>query len=140
MHENASLDLLVGTVDDSGAGPFLVSTSPPGRFQVAFEDNGDTGYFYALDPSLGDQPIIDAGHIYDVAQVTDRHRPSRASISWSTDGLVAVLALNGYAHAVFDFERGRGWCRSGFPPPSPRSAWVQGSHAWDSEAEALLIR
>lgn len=138
MLEATSLNFLVGSRDADGEGPFLASDSPADRFQVVFEDDGMTGYFYALDPALGDQPIADAVHVYNVEQVTDRHRPSRASISWSVDGQVAVLRINEYPHAVFDFSRGRGWCRSGFPPPSPRGPWIQESHAWDAEADAVL--
>ena len=44
-----------------------------GNFGVVFEDDGDTGYFYSLDFSCDDNPIVDAMHIYNAAQVADRH-------------------------------------------------------------------
>lgn len=138
MREHATLDYVVGAVDVNGDGPFLPCDSPTDRFQVVFEDDGTTAYFYALDPSIGEQPIVDAVHIYDVSQVADRDRPCRASIAWSTDGRAAALSINGATHAVFDFSRKRGWCRTGFPSPSTEGPWAQARHEWDEDADAIL--
>jgi hypothetical protein len=42
-------------------------TDPP--FWVVFEDDGDTGYLYALDARRGDEdPIFDALHVYDAGR------------------------------------------------------------------------
>lgn len=104
------------------------SDSSIGRYQAAFEDDGDTGYFYALDTSRSGNPIVDALHIYNVQSVADRDKPSQLHIVWSADGLKAALFLNSYPHAVYSFEDGRGCCRTGFPPVAPGS---NGSHEWD---------
>ena len=91
------------------------SKSSRGRWGVVFEDDGDTGYFYALDlneQKAGNNPIQEALHIYDVKSVTDRSRESVAAILWSSDGEKACLLINNYPHAVFDFAAKRGYCRT----------------------------
>ncbi|MEO1037473.1 MAG: DUF2251 domain-containing protein [Pseudomonadota bacterium] len=104
-----------------------VSHQPP--LAVVFEDDGQTGYFYALDLSNDENMILDALHIYDVAIVTDKDRPSEAKIVWSTSGDKVALLINEYPHAVFDFSAERGYCRTGFPPSAP--TWSQEGHEWD---------
>src|SRR5690606_13852401 len=60
--------------------------APEGSYSAVFEDDGDTGYFYALDyDGPGGQPIQNALHIYDVASITDKHLPSEIKIGWSLD-------------------------------------------------------
>jgi hypothetical protein len=112
--------------------PIVVEVpSPKARFVVVFEDDGETGYFYGLDPSRS-QPILDTLHIYNVKGVTDRDRPSTLQIAWSPSGEQAVLLINSHPHAVFDFSRKRGYCRTGFPPPD--GDWTSHSHEWDDAA------
>lgn len=111
----------------------LDGPAPVGRYGVTFEDDGETGYFYALDMSLNDQPILDAMHIYDVAAVSDREKPSIFQIVWSVDNLKAALFINQYPHAVYDFEADRGYCRSNFPPPAPGGFSSEG-HEWSESA------
>jgi hypothetical protein len=82
--------------------------SPSTDFGVLFEDDGTTGYLYGLDFCRQDNPIVDALHIYNVEQVTDRAQPSLVQLVWSPDGLKAALLINRYPHAVFDFEGKRG--------------------------------
>jgi hypothetical protein len=111
--------------------------SPTPPFVVVFEDDGSTGYLYALDTSRAGNPIVDAMHIYNVASVTDRHLPSTVQLVWSQDDMKAALLINRYCHAIFDFEARRGYCRTGFPPPA-RDGWTQHSHEWDDKAEDLF--
>jgi len=118
-----------------GTDTFVDGTAPDGRFAVAFEDDGETGYFYALELA-GGQRIVDAMHVYDVAGVRDRDVPSLVEIGWSRDARKAVLLINDHPHAVFDFDARRGWCRSGFPPPPRDGGWS--GHAWDDAATALF--
>jgi len=94
---------------------------------VVFEDDGDTGYFYACRAPVESGQICDAVHIYDVANVTDRHKQSELKIGWSPPGTHVLLMINDYPHAVFDFENKRGCCRDDFPPPG--DGWS--GHAWD---------
>ncbi len=111
--------------------------SPTPPFVVVFEDDGDTGYFYALDTSRTDNPILDALHIYDVASVTDKHLPSKIKLVWSQDDQKAVLLINEFPHAIFDFVARRGYCRSGFPLPL-KTGWTEYGHEWDENAEDLF--
>jgi hypothetical protein len=74
---------------------FFASDSPAHPHSVSFEDDGETGYFYALDLSRSENIIVDAMHIYNVSNVTDRDRPSILSIVWSGDGLKCALLING---------------------------------------------
>lgn len=114
----------------------LLGESPCSAFAALFEDDGETGYFYGLDRSLPDQPILDALHIYNVQQVSDRAKPSRFQIVWSADGLRVLLLINNYPHAAFDFEVRQGYCRNNFPPPNP--GFTQHDHAWSDEVLKLF--
>ncbi len=62
----------------------LEGPSPSSSFGVVFEDNGETGYLYSLDFAHQGNPILDAMHIYNVAQVADRDKPSL--VNWSGRG------------------------------------------------------
>ena len=112
--------------------------SPTPPFAVVFEDDGDTGYFYALDKSRSDSLIVDAMHIYDTKAVSDRHRPSTVQIVWSLDHQKAALLINSYPHAIFDFAARRGYCRTGFPSVRSHVGWTQHSHDWDEKALELF--
>ncbi|KAA1257167.1 hypothetical protein LF1_55670 [Rubripirellula obstinata] len=114
-----------------GSKTMVESASPIGRFQCVFEDDTETGYFYALDMDRAGNPIVDALHIYNVKDVTDRDTPSTLHILWSPDANRAAIFINSYPHAIFDFSGGVGCCRTGFPEPASGS----GSHDWD---ESLL--
>lgn len=106
------------------------------HFGAVFEDDGDTGYFYGLDLGRDGQPIVDARHIYDVALVTDRAIPVVVKILFSADGLKVALAIDDYPHAVIDFAGKRGYCRTGFPPPTDE--WAEHGAAWDDAALLLF--
>jgi hypothetical protein len=115
-----------------GTETFVASDSPSARYAVVFEDNGETGYFYAIQftKEPGEHEIMNAMSIYDVENVIDKHKPSVLNIVWSDDGLKAALVLNGYAHAVFDFSQKRGYCLRNFP--EPQSDWS--GHEWSPDA------
>jgi hypothetical protein len=115
----------------------IESDSPSAPYATVFEDDGDTGYFYALDLRDPESPIRDALHIYNVASVTDRKTPSTLQIVWSTDGLKAGLIINRHPHAVVDFQSQRAVCRTGFPEPLSAGGWS--GHDWDDKAVGLLI-
>lgn len=128
----AESELIVGT-------PLVVEAQAPQEpFVAVFEDDGDTGYFYALDTSADDNPIEDALHIYNAADVADKEEPSEVKIGWSQDSRKVVLLINGYPHAVLDFEAKRGYCRTGFPPPVEDSPWGVHGHAWNDAAVELF--
>jgi len=96
-----------------GEDTFIDSTAENNN-AVVFEDNEETGYFYAVDRTK-DLNILDALHIYNVADVIDRHKPSTIKILWTQDLTKAFLSINNYYHAVFDFKHKAGYCRNGFP-------------------------
>lgn len=121
----------------------LVGSDAPGQpYSVFFEDEGDTGYFYALDltRTVEEDQIVDAVHIYDVASVVDRDSDSTLMIVWSEDGLKCALLINGYAHAAFDFSLRRAYCRTNFPnfKSSTSGAWFNADHCWSDDAVAWI--
>ena len=118
-----------------GEATLLESHSEENSFGAVFEDDGETGYFYAMDHHA-EPPIVDALHIYNVASVSDRHIPSSFKIVWSVDGLKTALTINDYIHAVFDFESKNGFCRTGFPPTL--NNWSSRGHEWSDEAYDLF--
>lgn len=113
----------------------LECPSPKTSFAVIFEDDGETGYFYGLDLENKKQPVLDALHIYDVKDVLDPNVSVKVEIAWSEDGLKSRLAINGFAHAVFDFESRKAYCRNNYPPPDRR---FTKSHQWKDEALDLF--
>ncbi|MBY0572186.1 MAG: DUF2251 domain-containing protein, partial [Undibacterium sp.] len=98
---------------------------------VVFEDDGETGFFYAIDYSSKEQPIQEAMSIYDVHSVTDKSKTSVVHIKWSTDGMKVSLWINDYPHAVFDFTAKRGYCRRNFPTPGK---WKSHDFSWSDNA------
>jgi hypothetical protein len=128
---------VVASEHKPGSEAILADNSPVAAHGVVFEDDGETGYFYALDllPG-GEQQIVDAVHIYDVSRLADRHQPSILSVLWSTDGTKSCLVINGQPHAVFDFKSRRGYSRNDYPnsPPAEGVYWNTTTHAWDVTA------
>lgn len=100
-----------------GEDTFFDSISPVSAQGVTFEDNLTTGYFYAIEtkPQI---KILDALHIYNVENVTDKHKPCIIQIAWTDNGQFASLLINNYCHAIFDFKNKVGYCRNAFPPPN----------------------
>ncbi|GAA4437311.1 DUF2251 domain-containing protein [Ravibacter arvi] len=105
---------------------------------VVFDDNEETGYFYAISRENG-MEVLDALHIYDVASVVDKHVPSVLKILWTEDESTVFLSINDYYHAVFDFRNQAGYCRNAFP--GPRSPWteVKERELTDQLIERLII-
>jgi hypothetical protein len=100
-------------------------------YSAVFEDDGDTGYFYAYHRD-NEPHILDAVHIYNVANIADRDKTSTVQIGWSSDGSMAALVINNFVHALIDFSAKRSCCRTGFPP---HSGTFSADHTWD---EAML--
>lgn len=130
------MPVVVDHVEQSKPGDelFLASESEDGSAAVVFEDDGETGYFYAHESING--PILDVLFVYYVASVKDRDRPSEYKIGWSSLGRQAILMINGYPHAVFDFDGRKGWCRSGSPPSPGNDRWSRDGHDWDESCLA----
>ena len=110
---------MAGDIVRIGSKTVLQSEAPSGAFSVVFEDDGDTGYFYALAPGAEALELLDALHVYN-AEDELRGTDCSLELIWSADGQRAGLRLNGSLWALFDFVRHKGWCRSNFPPPAGR--------------------
>lgn len=119
--------------------PLVVDAdSPEGRYATVFEDDGKTGYFYAVDTDVEHgSPVRDALQVYIVADVTDAALESTLEIGWSDDGQKALLLINDEPHAAFDFARSQGWCLSG-EPAAPATGWSKAPRQWSDEVEALF--
>ena len=104
-----------------GEDTFIESTSE-NNFTVIFEDNLETGYFYAVDRENG-MEMLDALHVYNVADVVDKQKPSILKIFWTEDSTKSLLVINDYCHAVFDFKNKAGYCRNAFP--KSKSDWTK---------------
>ncbi len=120
--------------------PLVVDAdSPVGRYATVFEDDGETGVFYAVDTDVEDgNPVRDALLVYVAADVTDAQLASTLEIGWSDDGLKALLLINDQPHAAFDFVRRQGWCRAALPEAAVNKAWSKAPRAWSDAVEALF--
>jgi len=105
---------------------------------VIFEDNGETGYLYAIEKGTDEKlEILDAVNIYDVTNVTDKDIPSEVKIFWNDDFDKVGLMINNYCHAIMDFKNKVGLCRTGFPHASKN--WPNGRvKLTDTEVEKFF--
>jgi hypothetical protein len=126
-----------GDAHELRVGQGLVVESKPSAppFWVVFEDDGDTGYLYALDTRRADDdPIFDALHVYNADDVDDPDRVHQLELVWSDDERAVALLINGNAHAMVDFAEPRLMCMTAFPPPRAHSP--VDTHEWDADAFA----
>ena len=102
-----------------GEQTFIESVSSENNYQVIFEDDTDTGYFYAAERNkvTDELRILDMLLVYDVESIKVSERNAILNIIWSTDWMKCALVINNYCHAVFDFAKQGGYNRHEFPPP-----------------------
>ena len=120
---------------------FVDSVSEETPYAVAFEDDTDTGYFYALqvvDREKGEQRILDAVHIYNIEEIEASEKPWNLKIIWSKDWLRCALVINGNCQAVFDFEHQGGYNLNEFPPPN--GLWTKGERQLTNEMIADFFK
>jgi hypothetical protein len=118
-----------------GTEAWFASDSPSSPVSVVFEDDGESGYFYAHDRER--TSILDAIQIYTASRFADRNHESTAHIVWSPDGQKAGLFINERLHAVVDFSTRCAYGRSNFPPPS--GEWSAPNRLpWRDDLDALL--
>jgi hypothetical protein len=110
-----------------GKGPYAKSFAD--EYGVVFEDDGETGYFYATDGEH--TQIFDALHLYDRGDSDSLQPGEEAFVVWNPSRKRAGLYYRNEFHAVFDFSARRGVCRTGFPPALSSSDWSQSGHRWD---------
>jgi hypothetical protein len=128
-----------------GGDTFLESFSPDHNYGVVFEDDGQTGYFYAVEKDAEGQGlrVLDALHIYEVPESPDPAAPgaepatSKLMIVWSKDWKKCALVIDGYCHAIFDFEAQGGYNINEFPPPN--SFWTKGDRKLSEEVMKKLF-
>jgi hypothetical protein len=107
-------------------------------YGVVFEDDGDTGYFYARNFAIEDAAVVDALHIYSVQGVRDRNIPSIIRIVWSNDWSKSALLINDIPHAMFDFIKKTGYSIDNFPDADPETGWT---HApWDNKLKEYFYK
>ncbi|MES2390456.1 MAG: DUF2251 domain-containing protein [Acidobacteriota bacterium] len=111
-----------------------------GSYSAFFEDDGETGYFYAYDRGSEEHPILDGVFIYNVKDVKDREKASELMIYWADTHDKCALVINDYAHAAFDFAARRGMCRADYPnfERTSEGKWPQSDHSWSDAAVAWL--
>lgn len=116
-----------------GEDTFVESVSSENNYAVVFEDDADTGYFYALEltPGTDGQRILDALHIYTVEDIVEDPGQWHLKIIWSRDWLKCALIINGHCHALFDFENQGGYNLNEFPPPN--DFWTKGDRSLTNE-------
>ena len=101
-----------------GDGCFIQSEDAEHDFVVVFEDDRETGYFYAAEKdATGSLSILDMLFIYDAQHISGSEKHAKLSVLWSTDWQRCGLILNNTCHAVFDFHNKAGYNITGFPPP-----------------------
>jgi hypothetical protein len=119
---------------------FVESNSSENNYAVVFEDDTETGYFYAIESNkeTAQQQILDALHIYEVPDIPQKKRAGTIQIIWSTDWLKCALLVNNYCHAIFDFAARRGYNRNEFPPPN--EIWTKGERKLTEEIVAAIFK
>lgn len=107
------------------------------NYMLVFEDDGQTGYLCVLVMNNADNPIVDAMHIYNVENITDRKMKSHFNIVWTQDGTKGALFINDYCHAIVDFTENGAYNRNGYPP-AEKNGWVKKGHDWDESKLSLF--
>lgn len=117
-----------------GVPTVIKGPAPNGSYLAVLEDDGESAYFYAMDSSK-EQPFQDGVLIYTKESAEDK--PYVAIIGWSPDSKKAILMINGYPNAVFDFEAKEGCCRTGYPPMLG-PGWSPHGHTWRDDMLQLF--
>ena len=122
-----------------GRNVFVVNDSPGGPYSAFFDDDGEAGYFYAVDLTA-DELILDVVPVYEAGSITDSSRKASLSIVWSADGQKCALLINGSPHAAFDFAAQRGFSRTRAPRTFKQNqgSWPHSDHTWSDSAVAWL--
>jgi hypothetical protein len=132
------MNLLTVEVLNVGQDTFIESCPSTVDNAVVFEDNGETGYLYAIERTSEEKmKVLDAVNIYDVDRVTDKDIPCEVKIYWNDDFDKAALLINDFCHAIMDFKNKTGSCRTSFPPSSGN--WPDGrTELTDADVEAFF--
>lgn len=115
---------------------FIESFASENRYGVVFEDDGEAAYFYAVekDENGAGLSILDALHIYERKENEEAAEATEAKpllIIWARDWMKCALVIDGYCHALFDFEAHGGYNINEFPPPN--EFWTKGDRKLTDE-------
>jgi hypothetical protein len=104
---------------------FIESFSPESRY-------GEAAYFYAVEKDSEGMGVrvLDALHIHESEDQAGA-KPSPLKIVWSRDWMKCALVIDGYCHALFDFEAHGGYNINEFPPPN--DFWSMGDRKLSDE-------
>ena len=111
----------------TGPAPYMKAFEGSG-FGVVFEDDGETGYFYATNERLDE--ILDALHLYNVGDPVQLKPGDEVFIVWNPALRKAGIFYHNQFQAIVDFKRRCACCRTGFPPRI-HTGWCQSAHEWD---------
>ena len=134
LHLTLEDELFLGTPKQVGTHSTVYD-----HLAVMFEDDGETGYFYALDMRQNEQLIVDMLHVYNVDSASNHHEARKLEICWDASGYLALLLINGYPHAVFDFARLVGYNGSKYPQPDLMSMWTHEEITNDKASQWLNV-
>ena len=115
----------------AGQDLFIESFSPENHYGVVFEDDGEAAYFYAVakDEAGAGLRVLDALHIREAEEAETV--PANLKIVWSRDWMKCALVIDGYVHALFDFQEQGGYNINEFPPPN--TFWTKGDRKLTDE-------
>jgi len=139
-----------------GEDTFIESFSAENNYGVVFEDDGETGYFYAVEKDK-DGPglrVLDALHIYEADEFLaakeaiagasggappkeQTEKTSQLLIIWSRDWMKCALVVDGQCQAIYNFETQRGYNINEFPPPN--DIWTKGDRKLTNELISSLF-
>ncbi len=123
-----------------GEDVFIESFAQENRHGVVFEDDGETGYFYAVERDGEGQGmrVLDALHIYESREGAESVQAggeataeTKLQIVWSRDWEKCALVMDGYCHAIYDFKAQGGYNINEFPPPN--EIWTRGERKLTDE-------
>ena len=134
LHLTLEDELFLGTPKQVGT-----HSTVHDHLAVMFEDDGQTGYFYALDMRQNEQPIADMLQLYNVDSASNHHEARKLEICWDASGYLALLLINGYPHAVFDFARLVGYNGNKYPQPDLMSMWTHEEITNDKASQWLNV-
>lgn len=113
----------------------LKTSSSVSGHACIFEDDGTTGYLYALKSAEnGDAigPIADAVLVYKYTKGNPRQQSAELQFQWTDSGRCCGLVLDGHLYALFDFDTQIGFNISGFPPASKTDGWARSKEMADA--------
>lgn len=112
---------------------FVENFASEGRYGVVFEDDGEAAYFYAVEKggNGGELSILDALHIHEGGEGGKEGGAKPLLIIWARDWMKCALVIDGYCHALFDFEAHGGYNINEFPPPN--AIWTKGDRKLTDE-------